>query len=112
MTPLQVKCRGYTAAQAAFWWRTPCATAKANKSADLEGYSLYSAGGITIRGEHTRVQSDDGMGIVAEGGILKIEGGSIDVSSTDVSSAWLGWCAGYGRHGEGALCAEQRHFGP
>lgn len=64
-------------------------TTKANKSADLEGYSLYSAGGIAIRGEHTRVQSDDGMGIVAEGGILKIEGGSIDVSSTDV--ALLGW---------------------
>ena len=64
-------------------------TTKANKSADLEGYSLYSAGGITIRGEHTRVQSDDGMGIVAESGILKIEGGSIDVSSTDV--ALLGW---------------------
>lgn len=64
-------------------------TTKANKSADLEGYSLYSGGGITIRGEHTRIQTDDGMGIVAEGGILKIEGGSVDVSSTDV--ALLGW---------------------
>ena len=63
-------------------------TTKANKSADLEGYSLYSYGDITIRGNKTDIKTDDGTGISADGRIL-IEGGRVNTSSTDV--ALLGW---------------------
>lgn len=63
-------------------------TTKANKSADMEGYSLYSYGDITIRGNKTDIKTDDGTGISADGRIL-IEGGRVNTSSTDV--ALLGW---------------------
>ena len=78
------------------WRATACTVQAASPSAaNIPACSQTTAWGLLQRAE-----------------FLKIEGGSIDVSSTDVALLWLGWCAGYGRHGEGALCAEQRHFGP
>ena len=64
-------------------------TATTNEDPELEGYSLYADGNITIKGSNTVINAEGGIGISAEGGVLTIEGGTINIHSADV--ALLGW---------------------
>lgn len=60
-------------------------TTKTDKEIYAEGYSLYSYGDITIKGDDTVINADDDYGIAADDGVLRIEGGKVDVCSTDVA---------------------------
>lgn len=61
---------------------------KTDKSPDLEGYSLYSGGNVTIRGAQTEITADDAQGISADNNLI-IEGGKINVTSS--GTALFGW---------------------
>ncbi len=66
-------------------------TTKTDKEIYAEGYSLYSYGDITIKGDDTVINADDDYGIAADDGVLRIEGGKVDVCSTDVAlTGWYG----------------------
>ena len=60
-------------------------TTNIDKDPDNEGYSLYAGGPVTIKGAETVIKAEDGCGIAADGGVLTIEEGEIDSTSTDTA---------------------------
>lgn len=67
---------------------TECYKGDASDDYSYASYSLYSEGNITISGDNTVINADDGGGISADEA-LKIEGGTVNVDSSN--GALFGW---------------------
>lgn len=63
-------------------------TTETDKNPDGEGYSLYTYGPLKITGDDTVIKANDGFGIATDD-VLTVEGGKIEISSTD--TALYGW---------------------
>ena len=67
---------------------TECYKGDASDDYSYASYSLYSEGNITISGDNTVINADDGAGITSYEA-LKIEGGTVNVDSSN--GALFGW---------------------